>query len=534
MEKTWNSTFQASFDSGTLIAKVQSIVAMNMWWRLAVIVISILGNSLLHAQNAPGRVLVSVTRNYSIPKTESARVVFDFKELKKRLPGLNEGNVAITDQHFGRRLPLMVSNVSREHIGIDYTFPSDEPVFAFLVTADGENKGPLENPHVLPDRKFELHYLTPYVPTAQQSLAGDIVWSTMHAYPDQKKLSIISPGKWTYEYGFFMNAMFLLSEKSKNQDYLNYAKDWLDNFITPEGKFKDGVYNRAEYRLDDILPGRLAISLYQKTGEKKYKKLADHLADHLANQPKTSEGGYWHKEIYPYQMWLDGIYMGDVFSMQYAAAFNKPEMFDESVKQILLMYKHAVDPATGLLFHGWDESKNKVWANQTTGASPELWSRAIGWFAMALIDCLDYLPANHPERKNIESMFQKVCASILKYQDGKTDLWYQIINKGDQKGNWIETSASAMFTYAFAKGAHKKLLDGSFLDASDKAFNSIWKNYMYTDEKGDVHLDQAVKVGSLNIKNSKGDYDYYISCERRLDDYKGLAALLYASMELNK
>ncbi len=519
-------------DSGTFIANRYVMVRCII--SISVLVILFFAGLVANAQKPGNRVVVSVKRNYTIPKTESVRLVFDWNELKKRLPGLNEDNLAVIDQHFGKQVAAIITTVKPERVVFDYSFQSDEPVFAFMVTAGGTSGAARRPEAVSTDPKFELNYLTPYVTKNTKSFADLLALSTMHTYPDQKNLSIISPGKWTYEYGFFLNAMFALSEKSKNQDYLNYVKGWIDNFITDEGKFREGVYNRSEYRLDDILPGRLAISLYQKTGEKRYKELADHLADHLAHQPKTSEGGYWHKEIYPYQMWLDGIYMGDLFSMQYAAAFNKPEMFDESVKQIMLMYKHAYDPATGLLFHGWDESKNKVWANQTTGASPELWSRAIGWYAMALIECLDYLPANHPERKNIEAMFQKLCASIRKYQDGKTSLWYQIINRGDRQDNWIETSASAMFTYAFAKGAHKKLLDKEFFDSSIKAYNSLLSNYMYSDEHGDVHLDQAVKVGSLNIKNSKGDYDYYINCERRLDDYKGLAALLYASMELNK
>jgi unsaturated rhamnogalacturonyl hydrolase len=532
MEKTRNSLPEtANLDSGTFIATGRR---KSTRMKVSSLFIFIFFISVSYGQDLSHRVIVSVKRNYAIPKTESARLVFDLHELKKRVRGLSDANLIVIDQHFGKQLAVSITSAKPEKVVFNYSFQSDEPVFAFMVTSSGTNPMATLTETVTPDPKFDLSYMVPSSTKGKTPLGDRIVMSTMHAYPDQKKLSIISPGKWTYEYGFFMNAVFVLSEKSKNQDYFNYAKGWIDNFITAEGKFREGVYNRAEYRLDDILPGRLAISLYQKTGEKKYKELADHLADHLAHQPKTSEGGYWHKEIYPNQMWLDGIYMGDVFSMQYAAAFNKPEMFDESVKQILLMYKHAADPATGLLFHGWDESKNKVWANQTTGASPELWSRAIGWYAMALIECLDYLPANHPERKNIEAMFQKLCASILKYQDGKTALWYQIINKGDSKDNWIETSASAMFTYAFAKGAHKNLLDESYLDAATKGFNSIWNNYMYSDEHGDVHLDQAVKVGSLNIKNSKGDYDYYINCERRLDDYKGLAALLYTSIELNR
>ena len=489
------------------------------------------------AATAQHHVLVSVKRSYEIPKTETLTIVLSGAELTKNIPSLTRKNIKVIDAHFYTPASITIEGSENkiDQVVLRAELRSDEPVYTFRVSADGPTPAPITNEKATSDPRIEVQYLRPYNPRKSKlAVAEQIASSTLHTYPNQKDLSVISPGKWTYEYGFFLNGVFKLYEKTGKKEYLDYVKGWVDNFITEDGKFKDGVYNRAEYRLDDILPGRLCISLFKKTGDKKYKAIANVLMDHLAHQPRTSEGGYWHKEIYPYQMWLDGIYMGDIFSMQYAAAFKQPEWFDESVKQIKLMYKHAYDPATGLMFHGWDESKNKVWANQTTGASPELWSRAIGWYAMALIDCLDYLPANHPERKNIELMFQKLCTSIAKFQDRKTGLWFQIINKGDRGDNWIETSASGMFIYAFAKGNHKGLLDKSFLEVSSQAYDALLNNYVYADLKNELHLDQAVKVGSLNIKNSKGDYDYYINCERRVDDYKGLAALLYASMELNR
>jgi unsaturated rhamnogalacturonyl hydrolase len=197
-----------------------------------------------------------------------------------------------------------------------------------------------------------------------------------------------------------------------------------------------------------------------------------------------------------------------------------------------LIAKHTTDPKTGLMYHGWDETKNKIWADQEKGNSPEFWARAIGWYAMALADCLDYIPENHPDRKEIIILFQNLAKSILKYQDPKSNLWYQVVDKGNQPGNWIETSGSAMFTYAFAKGARKGYLDKSYRAVAQKAFDSLIKNYIYFDDAGKLYLDQTVKVGTLNFKNSKGDYAYYISTERRINDYKGLGSLLFASIEL--
>jgi unsaturated rhamnogalacturonyl hydrolase len=477
------------------------------------------------------RLLVSVKRDYSIPARENVKIALDLNLMQKLLPALSPSNVNITDQHFGKVITLMEMDPAGKLI-FDFEFASNEPVWAFKVSTDGKNNPLKRTNNAEPSKSFVITYLRP-VDSGIKNIADKIIQSTINAYPDPSKLSIISPGKWTYEYGFFLNAMSKTPD-TDGMEYFNYMKGWVDNFITTDGQWRPGVYDQTEYKLDDILPGRLCIWLYQQTKDERYKKVADQLVDQLKSQPKTKDGGYWHKQIYPYQMWLDGIYMGDVFSMQYAAAFNQPQWFDEGVHQIKLMYQHAHDPATGLLFHGWDESMNKVWADPQKGTSPERWARAVGWYAMALIECLDYLPQGHPERKNIEKIFTDLCKSILKYQDQKSKLWYQVMDKGSQPGNWIETSSSAMFIYVLAKGANKKLLDKSYWASAEAAFNSLVKNYVYQDDAGNLHLDQAVKVGTLNFKNSRGDYAYYVSGERRLDDYKGLAAWLYASLELKR
>jgi unsaturated rhamnogalacturonyl hydrolase len=186
------------------------------------------------------------------------------------------------------------------------------------------------------------------------------------------------------------------------------------------------------------------------------------------------------------------------------------------------------------LYHGWDEAKNPVWAHPEKGTSPEFWARAIGWYAMALVECLDYIPADHPEREEVIRIFKNVCESILKFQHTGDNLWYQVLDKHDRPDNWPEASASAMFAYTFAKGYNKKYLGEQFKASADKAYDAILNSFVFIDEQGNLHLDQTVKIGTLNPKTSKGDYQYYITTERRIDDYKGLAALLYASMELNR
>jgi unsaturated rhamnogalacturonyl hydrolase len=153
---------------------------------------------------------------------------------------------------------------------------------------------------------------------------------------------------------------------------------------------------------------------------------------------------------------------------------------------------------------------------------------------MALVECLDYMPQDHPDRNEIITILKKISTSVFKYQDRNSHLWYQVLDKGGQEGNWIETSCSAMFAYAFAKGHRLGFLDEKYLKAGENAYDALFANYVYTDANGNIHLDQTVKVGTLNLKTSKGDFEYYVTTERRLDDYKGLAALLFASIELGK
>jgi len=262
----------------------------------------------------------------------------------------------------------------------------------------------------------------------------------------------------------------------------------------------------------------------------KYQVIADTLMVQLENQPKTKAGGYWHKEVYPNQMWLDGIFMADVFTAQYAVAFDKPTLLDEATRQVKLVYDYTLDSATGLMRHGWDESRNSGWADPS-GKSPEVWCRAMGWYAIALVEILDYLPPNHEDRARLIAILKSISATLLHYQD-PSGLWFQVVDKAEQERNWLETSGSAMFAYAFAKGNRMGYLDGTYRAAADHAVQSILDNYVFVDSKNNLHLAQTVKVGTLNTKDSDGSFRYYTTTERRIDDYKGLGALLFATVEM--
>lgn len=488
--------------------------------------------------------LVTVQRNYApIPKeNDRATIAVRWSKLIEHAPELEHKNVIVIDRNFGKAIPSRVvdSNDDKivDYLVFDYTFQSNEPIFTFLINAGESNSANVIKENITPDSKLKVSVLIPFQKfsdgrPAKERIAPRLVQSTLNLYPDPKDFPIYAPNRWNYEYSYFLLGSYKLGKKINNPAFVQYPKRWLDGFINESGGFKSGVYDMKEHKLDDVIPARLAILFHQETEQPKYKSIVDTIVTQLTRQPKTKEGGYWHKQVYEHQMWLDGIFMADVFAMQYAQVYKKPEWFDEAVHQIKLIYKHTRDEKTGLLYHGWDESKNPVWAHPVKGTSPEFWARAIGWYAVALVECLDYLPEDHPQRKDVVEIFREVCASVKKYQHGD-ELWYQVLDKNGKEGNWPEASASAMFAYAFAKGANKKYLDESFKGAATKAFDAILDNFVFADDQGNLHLDQTVKIGTLNPKTSKGDYEYYISTERRINDYKGLASLLYASIELNR
>ena len=360
---------------------------------------------------------------------------------------------------------------------------------------------------------------------------GEIVAdSVLATYPDPKDLHNHHPGEWVYQNGFFVNALFALWQKTGKQTYWQYLVNWVDLFINQEGEFDPAKYQQAAYNLDNILPGRLLFALYRETGSERYKTAAYALKEQIDTQPRTTEGGYWHKLIYPNQMWLDGIYMAELFSVEFAQTFNEPYYFDEAVHQITLIYQHTHDPHTGLLYHGWDESKTQVWAHPERGTSPEFWGRAIGWYAMALVDCLDLLPTDHAGHDRLLSILQHLAASLAVYQHPETGMWYQVLDKRERPDNWPEISCTAMFAYAFAKGVSKGYLDPVFRTKAEQAYQRLIDQYVLFDQEGRFYLTDIVSVGSLR---SNADYEYYVTTDRRTNDFKGVAAFLYASLELD-
>src|SRR5215831_15840404 len=312
---------------------------------------------------------------------------------------------------------------------------------------------------------------------------------------------------------------------------------------TPRWTYEQGVVLRGmeeawkqthdQRYYDNILLGRMLLFLYQQTKQEKYHKAADLLREQLRKQPRTSEGGFWHKQIYPSQMWLDGLYMAEPFYAEYARTFHETADFDDVAKQFILSEQHTRDPKTGLLYHGWDESRKQRWADAASGHSPNFWGRAMGWYGMALVDTLDYFPANHPQRSALLAILKRTAEAIAKYQDENSGLWYQVLDRAGAKGNYFESSAAAMFVYALAKGAHENYLPASYARVAEKGYRGMLNQFIETRPEGTVDFKGTVSVAGLGGNPYRdGSYEYYLSEKVVTNAPKGVGALLLAATEM--
>jgi unsaturated rhamnogalacturonyl hydrolase len=339
------------------------------------------------------------------------------------------------------------------------------------------------------------------------------------------------PFQWHYEHGLALLALGQVGQRMNDPQYFDYVKGTIDPFIDPQGNIR--TYRIEEYNLDQINAGKILFPLYKTTGDERYRQALCLLREQLRDQPRTGEGGFWHKKIYPYQMWLDGIYMASPFYAEFAKTFAEPAAFDDVANQILLMEKHAHDPKTGLLYHAWDESKQQRWANPTTGCSPSFWGRAIGWYAMAIVDVLDYMPDDHPRRTAILAILDRMIGALANFQDRPTGLWYQVLDQGNRAGNYVEASCSCMFIYAIAKGIRKGYLADRFLEAAEQGYRGVLENLIEIDECGEVNLNGICAVGGLGGDPYRdGLYEYYVSEPVVTNDYKGVGAFILASAEM--
>jgi unsaturated rhamnogalacturonyl hydrolase len=337
------------------------------------------------------------------------------------------------------------------------------------------------------------------------------------------------PRKWTYDQGVILKGIEALWYATGDVKYFNHIKTGMDFWLDKDGMIKG--YEVDEYNIDHVTPGRAMLTLYRVTGDAKYKKAVDLLRSQLKTHPRTKEGGFWHKKIYPNQMWLDGLYMGEPFYTEYSATFGE-DNYNDIANQFVWMENHARDAKTGLLYHGWDESKQQKWANKETGLSPHVWGRAMGWYAMALVDTLDSFPKDHPRRAELVRILNREAEAIAKYQD-KEGLWWDIIDLPKKEKNYQESSAAAMFVYALAKGVRQGNLPEKYLKVAEKGWIGIKRKFIENLPDGKVDWKGTVSVSGLGGNPYRdGSYDYYMSEKVIVNDAKGLGAAIKAAVEM--
>jgi unsaturated rhamnogalacturonyl hydrolase len=337
------------------------------------------------------------------------------------------------------------------------------------------------------------------------------------------------PPRWVYDFGVILNGMKTLWYATGDRRYYDFIKNGVDKFVNADGTIK--TYKVDDYNLDQVRMGSAVLMMYRVTGDAKYKKAADLIRTQLKDHPRTDEGGFWHKKIYPNQMWLDGLYMAEPFYAEYSQTFGE-DNWDDIANQFIWMEKHVRDDKTGLLYHAWDESKKMAWADKTTGRSAMFWGRAMGWYTMALVDVLDYFPKDHPKRSELIAILNREMTALQKVQDKKSGVWWLILDKPGQNRNYLEASASCMFAYAMAKGVRMGYLPLSFSRPANLAWAGIQKQFV-EEKDGDIDLLQT--IGSAGLGGTPyrdGSYNYYVSEKRVTDDPKGVGAFLLAAVEM--
>lgn len=341
--------------------------------------------------------------------------------------------------------------------------------------------------------------------------------------------------KWDYTAGLFTLSLLKLNQQVPDAKFVEFSKDTIGSFVKPDGGIQG--YKLEEYNIDNVAPGKTVIALYELTKEERYKKCADLLRKQLETHPRTSEGGFWHKQRYPSQMWLDGLFMGAPFYAEYVLRYDSARAagdYEDVLKQFRLIDAHLYNPNTGLYYHGWDEKREQDWANRTTGTSSNYWGRGLGWYAMACVDVLDFLPRNQPGRVGLIKTVNQVCAGIVKRQDKDSGLWWQVLDQGGRDKNYLEATAATMFVYAMAKGVNEGYLDRArYAPIIERGYRGILQRLIKRNERGEVTLTQCCSVAGLGYGRD-GSYDYYMREPIVDNDLKGVGPFVLAGIEIQK
>ena len=328
-----------------------------------------------------------------------------------------------------------------------------------------------------------------------------------------------------------IKAILELYHITRNEKYLEFADAFIDYFVQEDGSITS--YDPKEYNLDNVNAGKTLFDLYELTGREKYRKAIDTVYSQLKGQPRTTTGNFWHKMIYPNQIWLDGLYMSQPFYMQYEVTYNNGANCQDSFEQFLHVYDLMKDTRNGLYYHAYDDSRESFWCDPVTGLSDNFWLRALGWYAMALIDTMEVMPGSMAqEKEKLGTIYKELIDAMLPYQDKETGMWYQVVNRGRIKPNYLETSGSAIFAYAIMKSVRLGYLDESYFTFGERAFTGICETYL-SEENGELQLGGICLVAGLGNKEMReGTFDYYMREPIVKNEAKGVAPLILAYIEI--
>ena len=384
---------------------------------------------------------------------------------------------------------------------------------AFIISA---------NAQTLTQQRHSTHALAAAKHAAPIDWSKAMVESTMKRFPTAQDL-----GNWGYAKSLYLYGQYLVWKRTGDPRYLDYIKAWIDSHIDNEGNVfntdKEGkITNIGFTNLDSMLPGNLLLLLHKETKQPKYKFAADRIRKKFDTYKRTTDGGFWHAESKSreWQLWADGVFMSMPFLVRYGKLYGDSEYAnDEAAKQLTIYASHLNDPGTGLMFHAYDESGASTWANPTTKRSAEFWCRAIGWFGMTLIEVLEVLPKNHPQRPKLIAQVRQLARAYTSFQDRRTGLWYQVVNKGHLPQNWLETSSSSMYTYMISMGVKRGYLDKKYLQTAKKGYQGVLT-------KISLDADGLTNITDICEGTNVADLAYYFARKRNTNDFHGLGAFL--------
>lgn len=343
---------------------------------------------------------------------------------------------------------------------------------------------------------------------------------TMMRKFDAEKLPPV--GHFHYHQGVFLCGMYQTYLLTKDERYFDFIKRWVDSLINAQGNITG--FNPGQ--LDDLQPGVLLFPLYERTGDERYKLAMDTIAFFMENFPRSPEGGFWHKAWYRNQMWLDGLYMAGPYMSQYGVTFDRPQLLDIVAEQAAMMEEKTRDEKTGLWYHAYDYERRMPWADKVTGKSPEFWGRALGWAPVAILEDLRFFPEDHPQRKNMERMAVDLLTALLPYQDKESGLWYQVVDKGADEGNWLESSCTCLYTAAICRAVKMGLMDEKHLEAARRGYEGVVARLGFENED--------VLIGNICVGTGVGDLAHYYARPTSVNDLHGAGAFLLMCTEAAK